>query len=175
MLDLVGKFDYVNDVMDSVLVNSTQIIKNQSIILNDISHETYTWPDVGHRCRLYTSVNRTQFCNWTQVNSTGLNWSSLSWITRTDIGNGTTYITGYQVEDLSVSEKVFVWEFSYGASNSIITRHRLLNRSSFKGVGGVVSQDRVRSLPTHANTTLYYRAVCENSSAYIDLGLRYHY
>lgn len=150
-------------------------IANQSFILDDLTHETHTWPDVGHRCRLYTFGNTTQFCNWTQVNSTGLNWSSLSWITRTDIGNGTTYITGYQVEDMSTSEKVYLLEFSYGASNSIITRHRFMNKSSFRGIGGTVSQDRVRSLPTTANTTLYYRAVCENSSSYIDLGLRFHY
>lgn len=148
---------------------------NQSIILNDLSHETYIWPDVGHRCRLYTFANTTQFCNWTQINSTGLNSSSLSWITRTDIGNGATYITGYQLEDMSVCERPFLCEFSYGASNDIITRHRFMNRSSFKGVGGVASQERVRALPTDANTTLYYRAVCENSSAYIDLSLRYHH
>ena len=164
----------LNDIATIDGIVDTELI-NQSVILNDLTHETYIWPDVGHRCRLFSSSNTTQLNNWTQINSTGLNWSSLSWITKTDIGNGTAYITGYQVEHVSCNEKVFLTEFSYGASNSIITRHRTMNRSSFRGVGGTVSQDRVRALPAHANSTLYYRAVCENSSCFIDMSFRYHF
>jgi len=159
--------------LTTIRYNQSEIFKDTNYLMEEASHDTFIWPAVGHRCRLYSFGNTTQFCNWTQVNSTGLNYSSLSWITRTDIGNGTCHLTGILIEDVDTSDVIYTLELGWGANKSVIARHRFINPSAGKTM--TIQQIRTRPPSINANTTIYYRMCCENSSKYCDLSFRYHY
>lgn len=157
----------------SNLANQSEILDDTFYLMEEAAHESYIWPPLSYRCRLYSTASTTDFGNWTQINSTGVNWSSLSWITRTDIGNGTCHMTSVLIEDLDSSDAIYSLEIGFGADKTSIARHRFINPSAGKAVS--CQQIRTRALGIHANTTIYYRLGCENASKYCDVGFRYHY
>lgn len=157
----------------SNLRNQSEILDDTFYLMEEAAHESYIWPPLGHRCRLYSSVSTTDFGNWTQINSTGMNWSSLSWITRSDVGNGTCHMTSVLIEDVDTSDAIYSLEIGFGTNKTNIARHRFINPSAGKAVS--CQQIRTRSLGIQANTTIYYRLGCENASKYCDVGFRYHY
>ena len=87
------------------------------------------------------------------------------------IASNIGHISMIGVEDVSVTDKIYMLEIAYGDAKTVVTRHRIL-----VGVGKVTScQTRVRPLKIPAGETVYYRLKCETGGATALVNLKYHF
>jgi len=82
------------------------------------------------------------------------------------------HITGICLEDLSVKDKRYMFEFSYGEDKTVILQHRFL-AGEVKKLAAVIFM-RIRSVTILAGETVYYRMMCETAGATCELSFRHH-
>ncbi|MBW2363560.1 MAG: hypothetical protein JRF25_00515 [Deltaproteobacteria bacterium] len=81
------------------------------------------------------------------------------------------HVSTVLVENASIKDEVYIFEISYGASNTIVLRGRVLSATILLST---VQQDRRRALKILAGETIYYRMKCETAGATLRVSLRYH-
>ena len=81
------------------------------------------------------------------------------------------HISAILIEDASVTDKIYVFEISYGATKTVVIRGRVLSATVLLST---VQQGRRRTLMIPAGETVYYRMKCETAGATGQIALRYH-
>jgi hypothetical protein len=81
------------------------------------------------------------------------------------------HVSAILVEDADTTDKRYLFEISYGASNVVVCRGRVISGTTLKDT---LQQGRRRSLNIPAGKTVYYRMKCETLSAELGVALRYH-
>lgn len=82
-----------------------------------------------------------------------------------------THISSVIVEDVSVTDKIYIFEISYGVSNIVVLRGRILSGTTLQDT---LQQGRRRVLTIPVGEAVYYRLKCETAGATLQVALRYH-
>ena len=132
----------------------------------EMSHLTKIFPEDSNETITFTApAGADTFSAWAEiVDNNAVTLSSKF------AANG-GHITGILTESASVTDKIYIFEISYGASKIIIATGRLLSGTVLLTAK---QQQRMSSVPVPAGETVYYRIKCETGAASVTVSLRYH-
>lgn len=141
-------------------------ISNSDIdtLANDAHHETFIFPTLVTQTATFTAGPAGEFGPWTEIKDSSGN--SLS-----DCFTSDGYIASFVVENTSVNDSIYLIEFGYGATPTVIGRSRIQSGDTKKDT---TSQPWMRMLKITAGATVYYRLACENAGATINGHIRYY-
>ena len=152
--------------IDSEEYPITQVYRDTDELVLEASHLSQYFPEDSDETVTFTAGGvANTFGAWAEiVDNHSATFSSKF---AADAG----HVSSILVEDASVTDKVYVFEISYGAAKTIIIRGRVLSAGVLLDT---VQQGRRRSLTIPAGETVYYRMKCETAGATARVALRYH-
>jgi len=132
-------------------------------------HTTRIFPeDTSVDCKLTAHADAHTWSGYTEIVDTAGEPVTLS----SKFASNPGYITAMVVEDSNAASTLFMAEISYGASHTIVSRHRV--RSETNNLPTAESP-RVRGAKIPAGETIYYRCMCATAdSKYINVHFRYY-
>jgi len=134
----------------------------------EFHHETFLFPEDTNETVTFTAGSPANtFGNWAEIQDN--NSVTLS----SKLASIDGHISGLMIENVSIKEKTFLIEIAYGASKTIISRHRFVSGETTKLPA--IQQIAVRSDDIPAGETIYYRMKSETAGATCNLSLRYHH
>jgi len=138
---------------------------NIDMLALDAHHETKIFPTLVTQSVTFTAgATNATFGAWTEIADSGSNKF-------TDCFTSDGYFVSFIIEDASVSDKVYLIEFAYGDTKTVIGRSRVLSGSTKKDT---TNQPRMGQLKIPAGQTVYYRMACETGGATLTGHLRYY-
>lgn len=143
---------------------------NMQEILNfleeDASHESFLFPEDSNETVTMTAhASADTFGAWTEI----VDNNAITLSSKFALKCG--HISSILAESASATDKVYIYEISYGATNIVIGRGRLMSGSVRISN---TQQARFRGLGIPAGETVYYRIKCETGGANITASCRYH-
>lgn len=132
----------------------------------DTAHESFLFPEDSNETVTFTAGGTPNtFGAWTEiVDNNAVTFSS-------KLASNDGHLSTLDIEDASVSGKVYVCEISYGDSKTVVSRHRWVI-----GTGKQTERKgRFRPLKIPAGETVYYRCKCETGGATSVLHFKYHF
>lgn len=141
-------------------------ISNSDIdtLANDAHHETLVFPTLVTQTATFTAGATAEFSDWTEIADSDANVLS-------DSFTSDGYIASFIVEDASVKDKIYLIEFAYGDTPTVVGRLRIQSGDSKKDT---TSQPRMRMLKITSGATVYYRLACEDGEATLNGHIRYY-
>ena len=133
-------------------------------LYNDSHHETLIFPIAVTQTITFTAGATEEFSAWTEIEDSDAN-------VLTDCFTSDGYIASLLVEDASVKDKIYLIEFGYGATPTVVGRSRIQSGDTKKDT---TSQPRMRMLKITAGATVYYRLACEDGEATLNGHIRYY-
>lgn len=130
----------------------------------DAHHETLIFPTAVTQTMQFTAGATEEFSAWTEIEDSDTNVLS-------DCFTSDGYIASFIVEDASVKDKIYLVEFGYGDTPTVIGRSRIMSGDNKKDT---TSQPRMRMLKITSGATIYYRLACEDGAATLDGHIRYY-
>jgi hypothetical protein len=164
---VVDEIKTITDVLpDSGALTSLGTRINQTFFLIEGEHLSYVFPEnTGYTVTLHTGATNA-YGPYTMILDDQNN-------TFSDKFNNTEgHMSSILIEEASVADKTFQFEISYGAGHTPIIEYRF---HSATNQVGPTSQTRIRPLSNPAGESLYYRGMCENASATVEVSFRYHF
>lgn len=140
------------------------ILTNTVELIEEVRHQTIIFPEDTSETVTLTAAGADVWSAWTEiVDNNGVTFSS-------KVAAASGHISVIVVETVSVNNQLYMAEFGYGASNTVITRIRTYS-------GAVPKQDtRVYSLITPAGETIRYRMKCSQAGPQsLTVHIRYHF
>lgn len=133
-------------------------------------HVTHIFPDdTSVVCKLTADTEANTWSDYTEIVDTAGEPVSLS----SKFASNPGYIAAMVVEDSDTASTLFMSEISYGASHTIVSRHRVLTETNKLPT---VESPRVRGAEIPAGETVYYRCMCATAGGkYIDVHFRYYF
>lgn len=141
-------------------------ISNSDIdtLANDAHHETLIFPTLVTQTATFTAGATGVFGDWAEITDSDANALS-------DSFTSDGYIASFMVEDASVKDKIYLIEFAYGATPTIVGRLRIQSGDNKKDT---TSQPCMRMLKITSGATVYYRLACEDGAATLNGHIRYY-
>lgn len=141
-------------------------ISNSDIdtLANDAHHETLVFPTLVTDDITFTAGATAAFSDWTEIVDGSAN-------KLTDCFTSDGYIASLLVEDASVKDNIYLIEFAYGDTPTVVGRSRIQSGDSKKDT---TSQPIMRMLKITSGATVYYRLACETADATLTGHIRYY-
>ena len=131
----------------------------------DASHLNYLFPeDSDETCTLTAGSTNHVFGAWAEIVDNNA-------VTLSSKATSDMHISSIIAEGSSLRDKIYIVEISYGDSNTIIGRARML--SATNQIAHTI-QERMRNLLIPKGETIYYRLKCETADATATVHFRYH-
>lgn len=132
----------------------------------DLAHESFLFPEDSNETVTFTAGGTPNvFGAWAEiVDNNGVTFSS-------KFASNISHLSSLDIEDASVSDKIYVCEISYGDSKTVVSHHRWVI-----GTGKLTERKaRFRPLQIPAGETVYYRMMCETGGATSLVHFKYHF
>lgn len=153
-LDTTGATGAVTDA-DSVMAYAKQLIINSELLVEHETHITRILPEsTANHIVLAAPTGADTWSAWAEIADDQGSPDTLS----SKFASNSGHITAMLVEDADTGGTLYMVEISYGASNTIVSRHRVLTETN-KLPTAQVSRERGHLIP--AGETIYYRCMCE--------------
>lgn len=130
-------------------------------------HVTAIFPsDTNLTCTLTAHANAHTWSAWTEIADSGATKLSASSAT------APMHLTSILIETISDNAAIYMFEISWGAANTVVTRGRFAGAGKFQQAH---IQDRFWATPLPAGQLIYYRMKTETAVAdTCTIHLRYH-
>ena len=141
-------------------------ISNSDIdtLANDAHHETLIFPTAVTQTITFTAGATGEFSAWTEIEDSDAN-------VLTDCFTSDGYIASLIIEDVSDADKIYLIEFGYGATPTVVGRSRLQSGTTRKNT---TDQPSMRMLKITSGATVYYRLASEVGAATLTGHIRYY-
>lgn len=146
--------------------NGGKIEEILNFLNEDAAHESLLFPEDSNETMTLTAhASADTFSAWTEI----VDNNAVTFSSKLALKSG--YISSTMAESASATDKVYIYEISYGAAKTVIGRGRLMSGSVRISN---TQQARFRGLEIPAGETVYYRIKCETGGADITASIRYH-
>lgn len=160
MLDIVGKFEYVNNVVDTILTNTSELRLEHC-------HCTEVFPeDTDDYIRVTTGATNNSYSAWeAMVSNKNITFSS-------NCNESCCHITGVLIEDTQTASIRYTLELSQGANHSVVVQQRIYTDAANKPT---VQQARMATCCINASEDVWMRAKSSTGGKWMDFALRFHH
>jgi len=152
---------------DEIITNLAVVDVIINELLEEKQHETRIFPEGSNETVSFIAgENANTFCPWVEILDNNMVELSSKFAAKGG------HISVIIIEDVSVKDKCYIYEISYGSGKTTITRGRFIAGETNKLPA--VQQSKVRAAGCPAGEKVYYRMKCETGSATAQISFRYH-
>ncbi|HUV82850.1 MAG TPA: hypothetical protein VMW53_07245 [archaeon] len=144
---------------DLVMAYVKQIVVDSELLVEHENHATVIFPEsTANLCILTAHADANTWTGWTEIADD----QGVPVLLSSKFATYPGHITAMLVEETNQDATRFMIEISYGASKTIISRHRVLTETNKLPTA---QSPRVRGALIPAGETVYYRAMCATAAA----------
>ena len=146
--------------------NGGNIEEILNFLEEEAKHFTNIFPEDSNETVTFTAhANADTFSAWAEI----VDNNAVTFSSKLALNCG--HISAAMAESASATDKVYIYEISYGTAKTVVVTGRIMSGSVRIGN---TQQPRIRGLGIPAGETVYYRIKCETGGADITASLRYH-
>ena len=136
-------------------------------LITEFQHNSHIYPNVSNlTCTMTAGATPNVMSAWVEITDSGA--TTMSSLFATSDG----HISGIEVYDCNVADKVYLVDMTYGAAKVGITSFSFSSNAIGKKLIPKLIKVRADHIP--AGETVYYRAMCETASKTLLVSFRYH-